>query len=134
MLLTRETDYALRVLRGLLDGEQRAVGEISKQQMIPQQFAYKIVKKLSRAGFVQVSRGVDGGCRLIADLKKVSLFDLMAAMEGRCDVNACMDGNFVCPWREQNGGCRVHDRLNDIQAKMDETLHQCDLMSLLAED
>ena len=42
MLLTRETDYALRVLRSLLDGEQRAVGEISQQQMIPQQFAYKI--------------------------------------------------------------------------------------------
>ena len=53
MLVTRETDYALRVLRGLMDGEQRAVGELSKQQMIPQQFAYKIVKKLSRAGYVQ---------------------------------------------------------------------------------
>ena len=134
MLLTRETDYALRVLRSLMDGEQRAVGEISRQQMIPQQFAYKIVKKLSRAGFVQVSRGVDGGCRLAADLKTVSLFDLMAAMEGRCDVNACMDENFVCPWREQNGGCRVHDRLNGIQAKMDETLRNCDLMTLLAEE
>lgn len=134
MLLTRETDYALRVLRSLLDGEQRAVGEISKQQMIPQQFAYKIVKKLAHAGFVQVSRGVDGGCRLIADLTKVSLFDLMAAMEGRCDVNACMDENFVCPWREQNGGCRVHDHLSGIQAKLDDTLHQCDLMTLLVED
>ena len=60
--------------------------------------------------------------------------NVMAAMEGRCDVNACMDENFVCPWREQNGGCRVHDRLNDLQAKMDETLHQCDLMSLLTEE
>lgn len=133
MLLTRETDYALRVLRSLLDGEQRAVGEISGQQMIPQQFAYKIVKKLSRAGLVQVSRGVDGGCRLVADLSKVSLFDLMAIMEARSDVNACMEPGFTCPWREQNGRCCVHDRLCGIQQRMDDELRRCDLMSLLTE-
>ena len=131
MLLTRETDYALRVLRSLLDGEQRAVGEISQQQMIPQQFAYKIVKKLSRAGLVQVSRGVDGGCRLIKDLKTVSLYDLMAIMEARSDVNACMDPNYTCPWREQNGGCCVHEKLNGIQRRMDDELRACDLLSLL---
>lgn len=131
MLLTRETDYALRVLRSLLDGEQRAVGEISAQQMIPQQFAYKIVKKLSRAGLVQVSRGVDGGCRLIKDLKTVSLYDLMAIMEARSDVNACMDPTYTCPWREQNGGCCVHEKLNGIQQRMDDELRACDLMTLL---
>ena len=131
MLLTRETDYALRVLRSLLDGEQRAVGEISQQQMIPQQFAYKIVKKLSRAGLVQVSRGVDGGCRLIKDLKTVSLYDLIAIMEARSDVNACMDPHYTCPWREQNGGCCVHEKLNGIQRRMDDELRSCDLLSLL---
>ena len=133
MLLTRETDYALRVLRSLLPGEQRAVGEISKQQMIPQQFAYKIVKKLSRAGLVKVSRGVDGGCRLTADLTQVSLYDLMVAMDARSDVNACMDPGFTCPWRQQNGGCCVHNRLADIQQRMDDELRRCDLMSLLQE-
>lgn len=133
MLLTRETDYALRVLRSLLDGEQRAVGEISQQQLIPQQFAYKIVKKLSRAGYVQVSRGVDGGCRLSADLREVSLYDLMTAMDARSDVNACMDPAFSCPWREQHGGCRVHDRLAHVQQRMDEELRSCDLMSLLTD-
>ena len=131
LLLTRETDYALRVLRGLMDGEQRAVGELSQKQMIPQQFAYKIVKKLSRAGLVQVSRGADGGCRLRADLNKVSLYDLMVIMEARSDVNACMDPGFTCPWREQNGGCGVHDRLCNIQQRMDDELRACNLMSLL---
>lgn len=58
MLLTRESDYALRVLRSLRDGERRSVGDISLQQLIPQQFAYKIIKKRSRAGPVE---SVDGG-------------------------------------------------------------------------
>lgn len=61
MLLTRESDYALRVLRSLRDGERRSVGDISLQQLIPQQFAYKIIKKRSRAGPVEITRGVDGG-------------------------------------------------------------------------
>ena len=64
MLITRETDYALRILQNLTDGEKRSVGEISQQETIPQQFAYKIAKKLAKAGFIQITRGVDGGCRL----------------------------------------------------------------------
>ena len=46
MLITRETDYALRVLRALSDGEQHTAGEISSTQLVPKQFAYKIIKKL----------------------------------------------------------------------------------------
>ena len=61
MLITRETDYALRILQSLLNGEKKSVGEISEQELIPQQFAYKIIKKLSQAGFVQILRGADGG-------------------------------------------------------------------------
>ena len=63
MLLSRETDYALRILQSLLDGERKATGDISTSEMIPQQFAYKIIKKLSRAGLIEITRGVDGGCR-----------------------------------------------------------------------
>ena len=51
VLITRETDYALRVLRALSEGEQLTAGDISEQQMVPKPFAYKIIKKLSKAGF-----------------------------------------------------------------------------------
>ena len=69
MLLSRETDYALRILQSLLGGERKSVGEISREELIPQQFAYKIMKKLSNAGLVDITRGADGGCRLLADLE-----------------------------------------------------------------
>ena len=55
MLLSRETDYALRILQSLLGGERKSVGEISREELIPQQFAYKIMKKLSNAGLVDKS-------------------------------------------------------------------------------
>ena len=52
---------------GAVGGEQLTAGDISEQQMVPKPFAYKIIKKLSKAGFVRINRGADGGCRLAVD-------------------------------------------------------------------
>lgn len=133
MLLTRETDYALRILRCLLDGARKSVGEIAKQGLVPQQFAYKITKKLSRAGLVQIVRGAEGGCQLSADLTGISLYDLMAAVEDTCSVNACTQPGYSCSWAEQNGGCRMHQRFLLIQGRIDEELRGHSVMSLLTE-
>ena len=133
MLLTRESDYALRVLRSLKDGEQKSVGDISQEQMIPQQFAYRIIKNLSHAGLVQITRGAGGGCRLSADLAKTSLYDLMTAVEDHCDINACMDSNYHCPWREKNGGCSIHEQLSELQMRLNDQLRAQSLMTLLTE-
>ena len=130
MLITRETDYALRILQNLLDGERRSVGEISQKEFIPQQFAYKITKKLAKAGFIQITRGVDGGCRLNQDLSTVSLYDLITAIEGSYEVNACMDPDFTCP-RRQSGGCSVHPQLLAIQKTLNDQLRSHTLASIL---
>ena len=132
MLITRETDYALRILQSLLDGEKKSVGDLSKEEMIPQQFAYKIIKKLSQSGLVEVSRGADGGCRLCADLEKVSLFDLIFMIEGCYQVNACMDPAYPCPRREKHGSCIVHFQLATIQQRLNDELRSHSLKSLLS--
>ena len=50
-MITRETDYALRLLRTLRDGERRTAAEAAERELVPQSFAHKILKKLARAGF-----------------------------------------------------------------------------------
>ena len=57
MVITRETDYALRILRALLDGKLHTAGQIAQDELLPQAFAYKILKKLEKAGLVEVVRG-----------------------------------------------------------------------------
>lgn len=130
MLITRETDYALRILQNLMDGEKRSVGDISQKELIPQQFAYKIAKKLAKAGFIQITRGVDGGCRLDKDLAEISLYDLITVIEGSYEVNACMDPDFSCT-RRQNGGCSVHPQLMAIQKTLTDQLRSYTLEELL---
>lgn len=82
MIITKETDYALRILRVLLDGEKHSVAEMSETELIPTQFAYQILRKLSAGNLVRVSRGALGGCELSCDLDATSLYDLMGVSGG----------------------------------------------------
>ena len=52
MLFTKESDYAIRIVRALKSSEQRNVQEICTTEEIPKAFCYKIMKKLRRAGIV----------------------------------------------------------------------------------
>ena len=133
MLITRETDYALRILRALLDGELHTAGQIAQDQLLPQSFAYKIMKKLEKAGMVQMIRGTAGGCRLAADLSRTSLYDLVEAMGERSGLSACMDPRYHCPWRSGHGSCSVHGKLLQIQEKLDRELRAYSLADLLGE-
>ncbi len=132
LIITRETDYALRILRALMDGEQHTVGELSERELIPQQFAYKILKKLSQTQFVQVTRGADGGCRLTADLDRASLYDVMAAMDGNMGLSACMTPGYQCLWQEAHGSCSLHCRLAEIQRQLNEALKAKSLREILS--
>ena len=118
LVITRETDYALRILRSLLDGELHTVGSIAQEELLPQPFAYKIIKKLSKAGLIQIVRGTSGGCRLAASLSQVTLYDLLQA-------------GYQCPWREGHGGCTPHRQLAAIQHKLDQELRAHSLLEIL---
>lgn len=132
MVITRETDYALRILRALLDGELHAAGEIAQTELLPQAFAYKILKKLEKAGLLEIRRGTAGGCRLTADLDQTSLYDLMLAMGERSGLSACMEPDYQCSWRSSHGGCGVHCKLLEIQRALDTELRSHSLREILA--
>ena len=132
LVITRETDYALRILRALLDGELHAAGEIAQTELLPQAFAYKILKKLEKAGLLEIRRGTAGGCRLTADLDQTSLYDLMLAMGERSGLSACMEPDYQCSWRSSHGGCGVHCKLLEIQRALDMELRSHSLREILA--
>ena len=106
---------------------------VSQDELLPQAFAYKILKKLEKAGLVEVVRGTAGGCRLSADLTGTSLYDLMKAMGERGNLSSCMDPAYQCPWRSCHGGCTVHCKLAEIQNKLDEELRAHSLQEILTD-
>ncbi len=115
MIITRETDYAIRILRSLLNLRLKNIREISDEQSIPRQFAYKISKKLERAGYIEIIRGAQGGCRLVSDLHQITLMDLIHVMDRENMMNSCLDGDYSCPYREKMKDCSIHNSLKYIQ-------------------
>ena len=132
MLITKETDYALRILRSLSEGGSFTVGELTEKEQLPREFAYKILKKLEKAGMVQIIRGAKGGCFLDCDLKEVSLFDVIQSIETKTKISACMEPGYDCNWRNENNTiCMIHGRLKTVQAAVDNELKSWSLYHVL---
>ena len=113
MLLTRECEYALRILRELKDEEMKMIKSVSKSQHIPQKFVYKIVAKLQKAGILQTRRGSEGGCQLAKPLAEISLYDVVHAVDART-VYVCVKAHIDCP-HNHNGDCRIHHGFQELQ-------------------
>ncbi len=135
MLITRETDYALRILRALSHGQLRSIPQICAEEHIPKQFAYKILKKLFNAGFVEVSRGTTGGCRLVIDPAQVTLYQILCATGEEHLINACTNCGYECERRsELEGDCTIHCHLQEMQARLDGILQEYTLADLLCRN
>ena len=81
MFITRESDYAMRVVRALMGETRLSVSDICEREAITAPFAYKILKKLQNAGIVQGYRGVHGGYALKKDPAELTLYDIYSAIE-----------------------------------------------------
>ena len=87
MMITRESDYAIRIIRALKDGELLPLEQICQRELVPKQFAYKILKKLERSGLVSIRRGAGGGCILNRSLADLTLLDIIKAADEEFFLN-----------------------------------------------
>lgn len=120
MLFTKESDYAIRVVRALKNEDKKSIREICMIEDIPEAFCYKIVKKLDHAGVVEVIRGAGGGCRLRKQLSELTLYDVVTAIEPGFAVMDCV--HHFCSHNSGDKTCKVHKELLDIQYQVEELL------------
>lgn len=133
MIVTREIDYALRIVRSLADKQKCTMKDLCAEQDIPRQFAYKIIKKLASAQIIKSTRGVNGGCVLVKDLDKFTLFDLINAVDSKKYLSACADPDFRCEYNDgHNGSCTFHYNLCEIQKTFDESLKRYTMKDMLS--
>lgn len=117
MLITRECDYAVRVVRALAAGGRMSVGDICDKEFITAPFAYKILKKLQKAGIVKGYRGVHGGYAMNKSMTELTLFDVYSAIDPDLFIIECMASGYECPvdGRGDHLPCYMHRELCEIQ-------------------
>ncbi|MEW6273783.1 MAG: Rrf2 family transcriptional regulator [Bacillota bacterium] len=117
MQLNQATDYAFRAvlhLAGSAPGEVVTAQEIARREKVPLRFLLKIMRSLVEAGIVKSVRGVTGGYALARPPGKITLLDVVEAVEGPVRLNRCLIDQEYCTKRWANR-CPVHQILEVIQ-------------------
>ena len=118
LLVTKLTDYATVVLTALAaqpDAVLSAAG-LAEQAGLEVPTVAKILKPLAQAGLVSGFRGINGGYRLARPASRITLIDIVEAMEGPLGMTECSlhEGNCGI---EQSCGVRANwRRINDVVA------------------
>lgn len=134
MLITRECDYAVRVIRALSGEERLSVNDICERDEITAPFAYKILKKLQKAKIVRGYRGVHGGYSLKKSVSEITLLDVYLAIDPGMYIIECMNPKKKCCRDEKlDGGCEVHQELLRIQERLQDMLSERSLQEILGE-
>ena len=109
MLITRECDYAVRVVRALVAGGRMSVGDICDKEFITAPFAYKILKKLQKAEIVKGFRGVHGGYSLNRRAEDLTLYDIYTAIDPEFLIIDCLEPGYESPRNgEGDPACTIH--------------------------
>ena len=93
MRITREADYALRIMCLLTeDSEILDAGSIAERASVTPQFTLKILRKLSKGGLVRSYKGARGGYALEANAKDATLRQVIELIDGSLAISKCVDG------------------------------------------
>lgn len=131
MFISRELDYALRILRALAVNELLVTKQICDIEYIPQPYAYKILKKLEKAGIVKGQRGANGGYKMTKPYDEITIYDVYVAIEQDLYINECLKPECNCPHNSCDKKCLIHMELIKLQAQIAEMMKKRNIAEML---
>jgi Rrf2 family protein len=122
MNLTRQADHAVRAmlyLAGQPAGERRKAAEIAGATGIPGPFAARVLSQLQRTGLLVARAGHDGGYSVAGDPTRLSLLQVIEAMEGPLQATTCLMRDQACG---HDGHCVLHEGWSAAQGALRDVL------------
>ena len=107
-----------------------SMAKICQEQKLPRQYMLKIFAALGRAGFVRGNRGRGGGYALARAPGKISILDIIEAVEGPLALNFCQNRPSQCRWNNDSK-CRIRPMWEELQAITAKKLGQFHLDRVL---
>lgn len=130
-MLSQTAEYALRAIVFLADnhGENNTTERIADVTRVPVGYLAKIMQNLARAGLVSSQRGLHGGFSLIAMPNKLTMYDVVQAVDPIRRLT-------TCPLDLPNHGpnlCPLHRRLDNALMAIETAFKKTTIASLLQE-
>lgn len=114
-MLTKSCIHSVRalvVLAELPKGQYRGASAIAEVTSAPANYLGKLLQSLSRQGLVKSQKGLGGGFRLAKRPEKISLFDVVQAIEDLHRWSDCILGLEHC---SDKNPCAVHHRWGPVR-------------------
>jgi Rrf2 family protein len=130
MELTRKGEYAIRgiVYLATRPGDQVCLlSDIAAAVDVPPTFLAKIFQQFSKIGLVKSYRGTGGGFILGRAADKITLLEVVEAVEGPIIPNRCVVNKGDCP---RDATCNVHPVWIDVQSQVRDILGKVTLQNL----
>jgi len=130
MELTRKGEYAIRGIVYLAARPMDQVcllSEIATAVDVPQTFLAKIFQQFSKMGLVRSYRGTGGGFLLGRPPEKITLLEVVEAVEGPIIPNRCVMGDGEC---DRSHSCKVHPVWVSVQNQVRDILNGFTLKDL----
>jgi Rrf2 family protein len=121
MLVTRETDYAVRTVLYLAKNRDRtaSVTEVAHAMQIPKSFLAKLLQRLVRSHILTSSRGVNGGFQLAQKPSDITLLSIIESVQGPAGINVCAIDSKRC---KLSSTCAVHPVWVEIRKEVEKRL------------
>lgn len=126
MRVTKEADYALRImwyLSGVLknNADKKIIdaGTMSDSLCIPPRFTLKILRKLTKEGFIKSYKGMNGGYTLAGLPDKITMRKIIESVDGPVEISRCLNDEYECTRvGNQKDDCAYHRVFEDINKKI----------------
>ena len=129
--VTRLTDYATVVMTVLAARPDAVMSapELAERAGLEAPTVAKVLKPLAQAGLVEGFRGASGGYRLARGADRITLVDIVEAMEGPLGMTECSVHAGACGIESSCGVRANWRRINDVVA---DALRKVTLAEMLA--
>jgi FeS assembly SUF system regulator len=130
--LSRLTDYGIVLMVQLArddEGAPRNARNLAAEAELPVPVVSKILKHLARGGLLASQRGAKGGYALARPAERISVPEMISALEGPISLTACTAHPGNC---DQESSCNVREPWQQINAAVHDALSRISLADLAA--
>jgi Rrf2 family protein len=133
VLFSRQCELALQAVLYLAvqpEGTRVSIRDLSRRLRLPYHFLAKILQQLAHTGLLRSLKGPTGGFSLAIPAEKITLLQIVEAVDGPGLFEECVLGLPECGGKHP---CPVHDRWGEMREEIRTMLVRKNVAALARE-